>query len=64
YYAQFVHQQNMLQDSIRTLMYQNAILSNSERLFKHKLVIDVGAGSGALLKLPTTSPESKSTELS
>ncbi|KAJ3287787.1 Histone-arginine methyltransferase carm1 [Rhizoclosmatium sp. JEL0117] len=38
----------MLQDSIRTLMYQNAILSNSERLFKHKLVIDVGAGSGVL----------------
>ncbi|KAJ3074728.1 Histone-arginine methyltransferase carm1 [Podochytrium sp. JEL0797] len=48
YYAQFVHQQNMLQDNIRTSMYHNAIMSNSIIHFKDKLVIDVGAGSGIL----------------
>jgi histone-arginine methyltransferase CARM1 len=48
YYAQFVHQQNMLQDSVRTSMYQNAILSNSEQLFAGKAVMDLGAGSGIL----------------
>ena len=46
YYAQFVHQQNMLQDSIRTSMYQTAILSNSQTLFMNKTVMDLGAGSG------------------
>ena len=48
YYAQFVHQQNMLQDSIRTSMYQTAILSNSQTLFLNKTVMDLGAGSGIL----------------
>ncbi|KAJ3326360.1 hypothetical protein HDV06_000236 [Boothiomyces sp. JEL0866] len=48
YYAQFVHQQNMLNDSIRTSLYQTAILSNSSSLFMGKTVMDLGAGSGIL----------------
>jgi type I protein arginine methyltransferase len=48
YYAQFVHQQNMLQDSVRTSLYQTAILSNSSQLFAGKSVMDLGAGSGIL----------------
>lgn len=48
YYAQFVHQQNMLQDSVRTSMYQTAILSNAGSLFADKIVMDLGAGSGIL----------------
>jgi histone-arginine methyltransferase CARM1 len=42
YYAQFVHQQNMLQDSVRTSLYQNAILSNAQSLFSGKTVMDLG----------------------
>ncbi|KAJ3026273.1 UNVERIFIED_CONTAM: Histone-arginine methyltransferase carm1 [Siphonaria sp. JEL0065] len=38
----------MLQDTIRTSMYQNAIVANGPLHFKDKLVIDVGAGSGIL----------------
>ncbi|KAJ3300184.1 hypothetical protein HDV03_002369 [Kappamyces sp. JEL0829] len=48
YYSQYVHQQNMLQDSIRTSLYQTAILSNSNQLFLGKTVMDLGAGSGIL----------------
>ncbi|KAI8915910.1 S-adenosyl-L-methionine-dependent methyltransferase [Gorgonomyces haynaldii] len=48
YYAQFVHQQNMLQDSVRTSLYQTAILSNAQQLFQNKSVMDLGAGSGIL----------------
>ena len=29
YYGQIVHQQNMLQDSVRTTAYQQAILGNA-----------------------------------
>lgn len=47
YYSLFTHQQNMLLDSVRTSIYQNAICNNSE-LFKGKLVLDCGAGSGIL----------------
>ncbi|KAJ3357756.1 hypothetical protein HDU91_005368 [Kappamyces sp. JEL0680] len=38
----------MLQDSIRTSLYQTAILSNSNQLFLGKTVMDLGAGSGIL----------------
>ena len=48
YYAQFVHQQNMLQDSVRTSLYQTAILANGESFFSEKTVMDLGAGSGIL----------------
>ncbi|KAJ2776921.1 hypothetical protein H4R18_005423 [Coemansia javaensis] len=48
YYSQFQHQQNMLQDDVRTLAYNLAIMCNSESLFRDRLVMDVGAGSGIL----------------
>jgi histone-arginine methyltransferase CARM1 len=38
----------MLQDSIRTSMYQTAIISNAQQLFQGKKVMDLGAGSGIL----------------
>jgi len=47
YYGQLVHQQNMLQDSVRTSTYRDAIMSNAVN-FKGKVVLDVGTGSGIL----------------
>ena len=47
YYSSLSAQQNMLQDSIRTLAYQHSILSNAS-YFKDKVVLDVGCGSGIL----------------
>ena len=41
------HQQNMLQDYVRTATYQQAILENAAD-FRGKLVMDVGAGTGIL----------------
>jgi type I protein arginine methyltransferase len=38
----------MLQDTVRTSLYQTAILSNSAQLFQNKTVMDLGAGSGIL----------------
>jgi hypothetical protein len=40
----FDPQQNMLQDTVRTSTYRNAILLNTE-CFEDKLVMDVGAGT-------------------
>ncbi|KAI7907840.1 S-adenosyl-L-methionine-dependent methyltransferase [Cokeromyces recurvatus] len=48
YYAQLQHQQNMLQDTVRTSTYRSSILLNGPTSFKDKLVLDVGAGSGIL----------------
>lgn len=48
YYRQYVHQQNMLQDIIRTSAYRDAIFANGPNLFENKVVMDVGAGSGIL----------------
>jgi type I protein arginine methyltransferase len=47
YYASLVHQQNMLQDDVRTSAYHAAILSNAID-FVDKTVLDVGTGSGIL----------------
>ncbi|KAF9168761.1 hypothetical protein DFQ26_000028 [Actinomortierella ambigua] len=47
YYAMLQHQQNMLQDTVRTSTYRSAILLNPD-CFEGKLVMDVGAGSGIL----------------
>jgi histone-arginine methyltransferase CARM1 len=47
YYAQFAHQSNMLADSVRTSTYHAAITGNSA-MFKDKIVMDLGAGSGIL----------------
>ncbi|KAL0095424.1 S-adenosyl-L-methionine-dependent methyltransferase [Phycomyces blakesleeanus] len=48
YYAMLQHQQNMLQDTVRTSTYQSAILLNKPKCFEGKTVMDVGAGSGIL----------------
>ncbi|KAK8802326.1 hypothetical protein WA538_003443 [Blastocystis sp. DL] len=47
YYGQLSHQQNMLQDSIRTGTYYNAVSYNVSD-FEGKVVLDVGTGSGIL----------------
>ena len=47
YYSLLSHQAQMLQDTVRTSVYQRAILSNSHD-FQDKLVMDVGAGNGIL----------------
>lgn len=47
YYGMLSHQQNMLQDNIRTGTYRNAILNNKSD-FKNKIVLDVGTGTGIL----------------
>jgi predicted RNA methylase len=37
----------MLKDTVRTTSYKNAIMEN-EGLFKNKVVLDVGSGTGIL----------------
>ncbi|KAF7819718.1 putative protein arginine N-methyltransferase 1.2 [Senna tora] len=46
-YSHFVTLQEMLKDSVRTKTYQNVIYQN-KFLFKNKVVLDVGAGTGIL----------------
>ncbi|EDO17457.1 hypothetical protein Kpol_1037p54 [Vanderwaltozyma polyspora DSM 70294] len=41
-----IHEE-MLQDTVRTLSYRNAIMQNKD-LFKDKIVLDVGCGTGIL----------------
>lgn len=47
YYGQLVHQQNMMQDAVRTGTYHKAFITNPSD-FKGKVVVDVGTGSGIL----------------
>ena len=47
YYGQLVHQQNMLQDSVRTQCYHDAFVRNGVD-FRDKVVVDVGTGTGIL----------------
>lgn len=47
YYGQLQHQQNMLQDSVRTGMYQYAFAQNAVD-FADATVLDVGTGTGVL----------------
>ncbi|XP_057539448.1 probable histone-arginine methyltransferase 1.4 [Amaranthus tricolor] len=47
YYGQLLHQQNMLQDYVRTGTYYAAVMENRVD-FSGKVVVDVGAGSGIL----------------
>lgn len=46
-YAHFSIHEEMLKDDIRTLAYRDAIFQNPS-LFKNKVVLDVGAGTGIL----------------
>lgn len=47
YYGQLLHQQNMLQDYVRTGSYYAAVIENRADFFG-RVVVDVGAGSGIL----------------
>ncbi|CAK9138997.1 unnamed protein product [Ilex paraguariensis] len=47
YYGQLLHQQNMLQDYVRTGTYYAAVIENRAD-FIGRVVVDVGAGSGIL----------------
>ncbi|OIW19598.1 hypothetical protein TanjilG_18408 [Lupinus angustifolius] len=47
YYGQLLHQQNMLQDYVRTGTYYAAVIENRADFMGH-VVVDVGAGSGIL----------------
>uniref|UniRef100_K3WWL9 type I protein arginine methyltransferase n=1 Tax=Globisporangium ultimum (strain ATCC 200006 / CBS 805.95 / DAOM BR144) TaxID=431595 RepID=K3WWL9_GLOUD len=47
YYGMLLHQQNMLQDHVRTSTYERAMLENAAD-FANKVVLDVGTGSGIL----------------
>ena len=47
YYAQLLHQGNMLQDLTRTGTYRHAFVSNAVD-FHDKVVLDVGTGTGIL----------------
>ncbi|CAL5321166.1 unnamed protein product [Camellia sinensis] len=47
YYGQLLHQQNMLQDYVRTGTYYAAVIENCTD-FVGRVVVDVGAGSGIL----------------
>ena len=40
--------ETMLRDTVRTAAYESAILSNSESLFRDKIVLDIGCGTGVL----------------
>lgn len=46
-YAHFGIHEEMLKDEVRTLTYRNAIYQN-KHLFKDKVVLDVGSGTGIL----------------
>ncbi|XP_031111952.1 probable histone-arginine methyltransferase 1.3 isoform X2 [Ipomoea triloba] len=47
YYGQLLHQQNMMQDFVRTGTYYAAVIENRND-FHGRVVVDVGAGSGIL----------------
>uniref|UniRef100_A0A1B6DQB8 type I protein arginine methyltransferase n=1 Tax=Clastoptera arizonana TaxID=38151 RepID=A0A1B6DQB8_9HEMI len=46
-YAHFGVHEDMLKDEVRTLTYRNAMINN-RHLFKDKIVLDVGCGTGIL----------------
>lgn len=50
YFSSYDHHgihEEMLQDTVRTLSYRNAIIQNKD-MFKDKIVLDVGCGTGIL----------------
>jgi protein arginine N-methyltransferase 1 len=46
-YAHFSIHEEMLKDEVRTLGYRKTIIDN-KHLFKDKIVLDVGCGTGIL----------------
>ena len=46
-YAHYGIHEEMLKDNVRTMAYKNAILKN-KHLFKDKVVLDIGCGTGIL----------------
>lgn len=46
-YAHFGIHEEMLKDTVRTLTYRNSMLDN-KHLFRDKVVLDVGCGTGIL----------------
>lgn len=40
--------ETMLRDTVRTAAYESAILSNADSLFRDKVVLDIGCGTGIL----------------
>merc|ERR1712024_140035 len=46
-YAHFGIHEEMLKDEVRTLTYRNSMINN-KHLFKDKVVLDVGCGTGIL----------------
>lgn len=46
-YAHFAIHEEMLKDEVRTCTYRDSMLQN-EHLFKDKIVLDVGCGTGIL----------------
>ena len=51
YFSSYSHtgiHETMLRDTVRTAAYEEAILSNSDSLFRDKVVLDIGCGTGVL----------------
>lgn len=46
-YSHYSIHEEMLKDSVRTKSYMNSILNNP-KLFKDKVVLDIGSGTGVL----------------
>merc|ERR1712098_245295 len=57
-YAHFGIHEEMLKDEVRTLTYRNAMYHN-RHLFKDKIVLDVGCGTGILSMFAAKSGASK-----
>lgn len=54
-YSHFSIHEEMLKDTVRTKSYMNAIMENPQ-LFKDKIVLDVGSGTGILSIFAGTFP--------
>lgn len=51
YFSSYSHtgiHETMLRDTVRTAAYEEAILSNADSLFRDKVVLDIGCGTGVL----------------